>query len=161
MINKLNFLYIPFLSRGFIYSISDFIFYICFTIWSITIVPPYNYLVYKFKSVLIKYHQEGGIEKVKMFLYSVATITMLFMGIIMRKIYDCFYDDWYTYTILMVSVYFIGSYLSKPLLHKLWEFWKDVYAERITDMARWRYDNSNIQHTVVYDVDTMLGGRTI
>ena len=104
MIKKLNDLYMPVLYRSVIYSISDLIFYIFFTIWSVTIVTPYNYLVDKFKAVLIKHHQEGGLERVKLFLYSVATITMLLMGIIMRKIYDCFYDDWYTYTIFMVSV---------------------------------------------------------
>lgn len=159
MIKKLNDLYMPVLYRSVIYSISDLIFYIFFTIWSVTIVTPYNYLVDKFKSRLISIHDRGGMENVKFFLYSLATVIMLFMGIIMRKIYDCFYDDWYTYTILMVSVYFIGKYLSVPLLDHLWEFWKDVYAERITDMARWRYDQTidGRYHTVVYDVDTMIG----
>lgn len=156
MINKLKTLYIPVLSRGVIYSISDFIFYTFFTIWSLIIVIPYNYLVDKFKGRLIKAHEEGGVERVRMLLYSVATIIMLIKGIIIRKIYDLFYDDWYTYTILMVLVYSIGRYLSEPLLIKLWEFWKDVYAERRTDIARWNYDNSDIQHTVVYDVDGMF-----
>jgi len=113
----------------------------------------------KFKAVLIKVHAEGGIEKVRYFLYSVATVIMLIIGTIIRKIYDCFYDDWYTYTILMIVIFFIGRSCGDKLLHHLWEFWKDVYAERITDMARWRYDeNINRQyHTVVYDVDTMIG----
>ena len=159
MIKKLNGLYIPVLYRSLVYSISHFIFYICFTIWSVTIVPPYNYLVDKFKAVLIKVHQEGGVERVRFFLYSVATAIMLIMGVIIRKIYDFFYNDWYTYTIMILSVYYLGRYLSHPLLGHLWEFWKDVYAERITDMARWRYDqNIDTQyHTVVYDVDTMIG----
>ena len=61
-----------------------------------------------------------------------------------------------TYIILMTVVYFIGKKCGEALLYKLWDFWKDVYAERITDMARFRYDNSNVQHTVVYDVDTMF-----
>ena len=120
MINKLKTLYIPVLSRGVIYSISDFIFYTFFTIWSLIIVIPYNYLVDKFKGRLIKAHEEGGVERVRMLLYSVATIIMLIKGIIIRKIYDLFYDDWYTYTILMVLVYSIGRYLSEPLLIKLW-----------------------------------------
>ena len=67
MIKKLSVLYMPFLCRGIIYSMSDFIIYNCFIIWTVTIVLPYNYLVDKVKSVLIEVHSEGGIEKVKFF----------------------------------------------------------------------------------------------
>lgn len=148
----------PFLCRGIIYSMSDFIIYNCFIIWTVTIVLPYNYLVDKVKSVLIEVHSEGGIEKVKFFLYTVTMFIMVLTGIIVRKIYDCFYNDWYTYTILMIVVYLFGRKTGDILLIKLWDFWREVYAERTTDMARRRYDRNRAMqyHTVVYDIDTMF-----
>ena len=158
MIKKLNVLYMPVLCRSLIFSISDFIFYTCFIMWSVIIVLPYNYIVNKVKLMLINVHEEGGAEQVRYFLYTVATCICLIMGVIVRKIYDCFFDDWYTYIILLIVVYLFGKKSGNIILYKLHDFWRDVNAENITDMARRRYDQARDTqyHTVVYDIDSMF-----
>lgn len=159
MINRLKIFCKPLLYRSVIYSISDFIFYICFTIWRITIVPPYNYVVDKLKLKLIQALREGGLEKVRIYLYFASFSIMVTFGAILRKIYDYYLDDWYTYIIFMVVTFYIGRFLGPILFKKLWDFWNDIYYENQNDIQRRRYDlNLNDQyHTVIYDVDTMFG----
>ena len=90
---------------------------ICFDMWYYIIAYP-QYYVSAFIRRRVKYALNNGMSSREIALY-INMMISLSIGLISRKIYDIYYNDWTSYMVLLVVVFILGSNLGRWFYPKL------------------------------------------